>query len=321
MSSTYTPNIYLEQPGLGDYVNTWNTPVNSDWAVIDQVFGSSTTVSFTNTNVTLTVAESAYFMIVCTGTLTGNVELILPGTIGGSRQVFNQCVGAYTLTVLNGSGDTGGGVVCGQGFITSVVLTAGQAYYDVYASTPPGVILPYGGIIPPPGFLLCYGQTVSQTTYAALYAVLGTTWGASGGGNFTLPDLRGNILAGADNMGGSPAGRLTGYTVGSSGGSQVITLTSGEVPSLVYTDSGHSHTASDSGHTHGPGAGTYFLSTPGPGGLTGGPSEFYSESNSTATGFASISVGTGHASVTDNAGGGSHPNVQPTAAVNYMIRF
>jgi hypothetical protein len=124
MASTFTANIGIEQPGNGDYVNNWSTPVNNDWALIDQAFGSSTTVSFTNSNQTLSVAQAAFFQIICTGVLTGNVQLILPATIGGRRVIFNQCTGAFQLTVLNGAGDSGGGVVVGQGYMTPVVLTA-----------------------------------------------------------------------------------------------------------------------------------------------------------------------------------------------------
>ena len=57
-------------------------------------------------------------------------------------------------------------------------------------STPVGAIMPYGGSTAPTGWLLCDGSAVSRTTYAALYAVIGTTYG-SGDGNttFNLPDL------------------------------------------------------------------------------------------------------------------------------------
>ena len=84
MPSTFTTEIYLEEPGLGDYTNDWNVPVNSNFTIIDAAIGGSTSVAFTNANVTLSVPQSAYFSIVCTGTLTANVALILPATIGGT---------------------------------------------------------------------------------------------------------------------------------------------------------------------------------------------------------------------------------------------
>lgn len=320
MSSTFTPNIHLEQPGLGDYSGDWNVPVNSDWGVIDQVLGTSSTIGLTSTDVTLTVAQSAFFMFILTGTLTGNVNLIFPSTIGGRRIIWNQTTGSFTVTVKNGSSDPG--VLAFPLQQVPVLLTASTAFYDEFGAPPPGSIIASGSPIALPGYLLCFGQQVSTTTYTSLFTAIGTTWGASGGGLFTLPDLRGIALAGADNMGGSAAGRLTGYVLGTTGGAQSVVLTSSEVPALVYTDSGHGHTASDSGHNHGSGGGaTAFLTTGASVILAGGFDVGISSSISTATGFANTAIGTGFANISSNAGGGSHTNIQPTAAVNYFIKY
>lgn len=76
--------------------------------------------------------------------------------------------------------------------------------------TPPGAMMAYAGATAPAGWLLCYGQAVSRTTYSALFAVIGTAYGAGDGSStFSLPDLRGRVPAGRDNMGGSAASRLT----------------------------------------------------------------------------------------------------------------
>ena len=53
---------------------------------------------------------------------------------------------------------------------------------------PAGSILLYGGSSAPAGWLLCNGATLSTTTYAALFAVVGYTYGGSGG-NFLLPSM------------------------------------------------------------------------------------------------------------------------------------
>jgi len=107
------------------------------------------------------------------------------------------------------------------------------------SAIPPGAIVPFAGSTAPSGWLLCYGQQVSTSTYAALYAAIGTTYG-SGAGSFGIPDLRGRAAFGADAMGGSAANRLgsgntggiTGSaTLGASGGQQSHTLTTAEVPS------------------------------------------------------------------------------------------
>lgn len=61
-----------------------------------------------------------------------------------------------------------------------------------------GMVVPYLGSAAPTGFLLCDGSLVSRTTYAALFAVVGTSFGAGDGSTtFALPDLRGRALVGA----------------------------------------------------------------------------------------------------------------------------
>lgn len=104
---------------------------------------------------------------------------------------------------------------------------------------PTGVVLPFAGATAPTGWLLCFGQTVSRTTFAELFAAIGTTYGAGDGSTtFALPDLRGRIPGGKDNMGGSAASRLTtggsgvnGATLGAVGGAETHTLTNAQLPS------------------------------------------------------------------------------------------
>ena len=80
---------------------------------------------------------------------------------------------------------------------------------------PSGMLAPFAGATAPTGWFLCDGQAVSRSTYANLFAVIGTTYGAgdgtaSSGTTFNVPDLRGRTIAGQDDMGGSAASRLTG---------------------------------------------------------------------------------------------------------------
>ncbi len=99
---------------------------------------------------------------------------------------------------------------------TAFVQTAVGALVTI----PSGMIAPFagpadGGHTPPTGWFLCDGQAVSRSTYANLFAVIGTRYGAgdgtaSSGTTFNVPDLRGRIIAGVDDMGGSAASRLTG---------------------------------------------------------------------------------------------------------------
>lgn len=109
---------------------------------------------------------------------------------------------------------------------------------------PLGGLMPYiGSTAPNSSFVFPYGQTVSRTTYSALYAMVTTTFGAGDGSTtFGLPDLRGRFLAGVDNMGGSAASRLTSAssmgtgTLGQSGGAETVTLVTANLP--AYTPAG-----------------------------------------------------------------------------------
>jgi microcystin-dependent protein len=83
----------------------------------------------------------------------------------------------------------------------------------------------HGGA-PPAGWLPCDGSVVSQAAYPDLYAALGTTWGPDGGGNFTLPDLRGKSPVGS----GTGAG-LSPRAVGAVGGEEQHQLAIAEMPS------------------------------------------------------------------------------------------
>jgi microcystin-dependent protein len=98
----------------------------------------------------------------------------------------------------------------------------------------PGLVIPYAPTAAPPtGWLLCTGQAVSRTTYAALFAAIGTTYGSGDGSTtFNVPDMRGRFPAGADDMGTTrgAAGRI-GTAMGASGGSQKKQLTSAHLPS------------------------------------------------------------------------------------------
>lgn len=71
-------------------------------------------------------------------------------------------------------------------------------YTDLPDPIPTGVILTFGGSTVPEGFLLCNGAAISRTTYAKLFAAIGTLYGAGDGATtFNLPDMRDRFAEGA----------------------------------------------------------------------------------------------------------------------------
>lgn len=87
-----------------------------------------------------------------------------------------------------------------------------------------GEVYDYAGTTAPNGSLFCDGASLLRTSYTALFAVIGTTYGAADGTHFNIPDIRGRVVAGQDDMGGVSANRLTsplnGDTLGATGGTE-----------------------------------------------------------------------------------------------------
>jgi microcystin-dependent protein len=173
-----------------------------------------------------------------------------------------------------------------------------------------GEVVPFAGTTAPAGSLLCYGQAISRSAFAGLFAILSTAHGAGDGSTtFNLPDLRGRAVAGKDDMGGSSAARLNSIsstTLGAASGSQTnATSVSGSISGgtagslsvngITDVDSASSATQSGgplavSGHTH--------VHT-----VSGGTSGSLSVAGSFSGSSASFSV------------------VQPTMILNYLIRI
>ena len=92
--------------------------------------------------------------------------------------------------------------------------------------------MPFAGTVAPQGYLLCDGSAVDRTTYATLYAVIGDTFGAGDGSStFNLPDLSGRV----------PLGVSSTHLLGSTGGSETVTLTESELPAHVHEVPQHGH--------------------------------------------------------------------------------
>jgi len=68
---------------------------------------------------------------------------------------------------------------------------------DVESGAPVGSLMPYAGTTPPDGWLICDGSEISRTTYARLFSVIGTTYGAGdGNSSFNLPDFSNRVIQG-----------------------------------------------------------------------------------------------------------------------------
>ncbi len=89
---------------------------------------------------------------------------------------------------------------------------AGKASWQINTATvPAGMVNPFAGNTAPHGYLICDGAAIDRTTYARLFAVIGTIYGSGNGSTtFNLPDLRGEFVRGLDAGRGVDAGRANG---------------------------------------------------------------------------------------------------------------
>lgn len=197
-----------------------------------------------------------------------------------------------------------------MGGFTITNLAAGVADSDAVrmdqvssAGVPIGAVIDWAGPTAPNNYMLCYGQEVSRSDYADLFSAIGVTWGSGNGTTtFNLPDARGRVSAGKDNMGGVNAGLLSlmnSTTLGGTGGSQVHTLDITQIPS-------HSHGVTDAGHVH-----DYSIVSGSGGIATGsGLGQTSAQTSGATTGISIQSTG----------GGLPHNNIQPTIIFNKIIR-
>lgn len=145
-----------------------------------------------------------------------------------------------------------------------------------------GEVEMWAGATAPAGWLLCDGSAVSRTTYAALFTVIGTTYGSGDGSTtFNLPNLKGKVPVGLD------ASQGEFDALGETGGANTHTLTTTEMPS----------------HVHGLSVFKY---------NSGGSGVRLSYASDGLNGFGETTIGSG--------GGAAHNNLQPYIVLNYIIK-
>ncbi|HJV52792.1 MAG TPA: tail fiber protein [Noviherbaspirillum sp.] len=222
------------------------------------------------------------------------------------------------------------------------------------AAFPTGVMVPYAGSIAPSGFLLCDGSAVSRSTYASLFAAIGTLHGSGDGATtFNLPDMRGRVAVAPDNMGGTAANRTQiATTITTTAGSATATVGSTTVlfpgmyvnaatvpagTTIATISTGNTITLSTgTGVTAGTNTAARFsiLSDAQVIGASGGSHNHtlslaqmpaHTHGNAAAT-FSSATAGAGFyagaagAQTTSAGSGQAHPNMQPSLVVNHIIK-
>lgn len=321
---SFTTNKSLALPTVSSDSGVWGTELNNSMiSLLDNMLGGVDSIALSAASpYTLSSTEIQNVTVKCTGTLLANITVY--SACIGFYFVENNTTGNFTVTwqANFGSGGVGTGWNVPQGsrtlFISDTTAGARPVSGDIVGSLrSAGSISPFAGSSAPAFSLLCYGQAVSRTIYSYLFAAIGTTYGSGDGSTtFNVPDLRGRALFGLDNMGGTPAGRLTGSNTGNISSPTTLGSAGGEENHIVLTAEmpNHTHTATvtDPGHLHTMNTGPFvsgsqiFLSNAA---SSTGQTE---QTNSATTGISVSNAAIG--------GGGSHNTTPPAMVMNWIIR-
>lgn len=305
-------NMFLELTGTGG--GTLVVPSNKKLYFIYNNTSTAITVKVTG-QTGVSVPAAAKMVLVSNGTdVVTATNYMSSLTLGSVLGVASGGTGLATLTANNvilGNGTSAPSFVA-PGTSGNLLTSNGTTWASTAAPTTflSGMLMPYAAATAPSGWLLCFGQAISRSTYADLFAVVSTTYGIGDGSTtFNVPDFRGRSAFGKDDMGGTAASRLTsagsgvaGATLGTGGGDQLTQL-----HTHVATDAGHIHTYTTR-RTNKSGSDTpYVLSDP--------------NSGENSNGNGTFNTNSGTASVTNaNYGSGTSQNVPPALVVTYIIK-
>lgn len=202
-------------------------------------------------------------------------------------------VAAIQLSKLNGFPNDATKFARGDGVWASVV------------GIPTGVILAFATSTAPSGWLLTDGSAVSRSTFSALFALIGTTYGSGDGSTtFNVPDIRDKI----------PLGKgATHSTLGATGGEETHVLSVGEMPS-------HNHGGATGGqsadHDH---IVNYWWSGSGPSSPLPAADVTAAPAGPSAQATGGTSNDHTHA-ISAQGGGAAHNNLQPYIVLPYIIK-
>lgn len=173
----------------------------------------------------VSVPAGAKISLVCNGT-----DVVTATNYMVSATLPNATLASPTMTGTPTAPTAAVGTNTTQVATTAFVQAAGLT----------GEIKMWGTASAPAGYLICNGAAVSRSTYSALYAVYGTTFGAGDGTTtFNVPDFSGKMPIGVNGT----------YALAATGGSATTTLITGNLPSHTHTFSGTTG-ATDVNHTH-----------------------------------------------------------------------
>jgi len=237
-----------------------------------------------------------------TASLTGTASIATNIAGGSGGSIPYQSSAGTTAMLSNG---TSGQVLQSNG-------GSSAPSWITPSSIPSGTVFPYAGSSSPSGYLICDGSAISRSTYASLFSAIGTTYGVGNGSTtFNIPDMRGRVAIGSGQGSG-----LTNRISGTNYGSETHTLSLTEIPShnhggLTGDAGSHYHNFTKPAISYDYPNGNFTVSVP-----AGNYHRF-----SDGDGVNDTNTVSNHSHSVSSAGsGGSHNNMQPSLAMNYIIK-
>ena len=171
-----------------------------------------------------TMSALRTFSLPPANTMNAGAEIIVideSGSVNGTNKITVQRNGTDTIdgaTSIDINTTYGAlKLICDGTNSWKVVINTSGVDTQITSAVPVGTITAIASLIIPTGYLECNGATISRTTYANLFSIIGTGYGAGDGSTtFQVPDLRGEFIRGLDNGRGIDSGRSIGTVQGDS---------------------------------------------------------------------------------------------------------
>ena len=235
--ATSTTNYSFTLPGVADPIDAdlWGGQLNANWTSLDSLLlTASNQVTDTETTATVNIGlDDRNKLILLDATSNAiTVNLLAAATAGdGFKISFKKTDSSSNAITIDGNasetidGETTFELARQYDYVS--IVCDGSNWFiisDKEQSIPSGAVIPFAFETPPTGFFECNGQAISRTTFADLFAAIGTVFGTGDGSTtFNLPDLRGEFVRGWDNGAGNDpnagtrtdsGGGVTGDNVG-----------------------------------------------------------------------------------------------------------
>jgi len=207
---------------LQNDVSSLQTDLNTETSqrtIADNNLQSQITTEVTNrtvgdTNLSTQLASETSQRITGDNTIQGNLDVI-EATLQGNIDVEESAR------------------IAGDNLLTAQINAVASS---IDSAVPTGVIMMWVGTGVPTGYALCNATALSRTTYAELFAIIGTTYGTTTATNFLTPNFNGRFPVGMSSQTVAAAATVTG-------GDSVLQITAANMPA-------HTHSISISNHQH-----------------------------------------------------------------------